>query len=188
MDIIKQILDSFSGTLPNDSKTAAAIARNASPEEISACATEEGLHALRSTGIDVFSPYHDVGRGSANDIYIPDINGIQDSCVLLAYLDGLDPGTLYEIGYAKALGKPVVVFVQNEDEGDLKMITGAGCTTAVWPIICWTRPPVNRPSPMPSPSPFWPKTPRRPKPGRRRRWWPVRPTGWRRCWKWNWPG
>lgn len=46
MDIIKQILDSFSGTLPNDSKTAAAIARHASPEEISACATEEGLHAL----------------------------------------------------------------------------------------------------------------------------------------------
>jgi hypothetical protein len=28
MDIIKQILDSFSGTLPNDSKTAAAIARH----------------------------------------------------------------------------------------------------------------------------------------------------------------
>jgi len=46
MDIIKQILDSFGGTLPNDSKTAAAIARNASPEEVSACATEEGLHAL----------------------------------------------------------------------------------------------------------------------------------------------
>jgi hypothetical protein len=42
----KQILDSFSGTLPNDSKTAAAIARNASPEEVSACATAEGLHAL----------------------------------------------------------------------------------------------------------------------------------------------
>lgn len=88
---------------------------------------EEGLHTLRSTGINVFSPYHDVGRGSADDIYMPDINGIQDSCVLLAYLDGLDSGTLYEIGYAKALGKPVVVFVQNEDEGDLKMITGAGC-------------------------------------------------------------
>lgn len=88
---------------------------------------EEGLHALRSTGIDVFSPFHHVGKGSADDIYIPDISGIQDSCVLLAYLDGLDPGTLYEIGYAKALGKPVIVFVQNEGEGDLKMITGAGC-------------------------------------------------------------
>ena len=46
MDVIKQILDSFSGTLPIDSKTAAAIARQASPEEISTCATEEGLHAL----------------------------------------------------------------------------------------------------------------------------------------------
>jgi nucleoside 2-deoxyribosyltransferase len=61
---------------------------------------------------------------------MPDVKGIQDSCVLLAYLDGLDPGTLYEIGYAKALGKPVVVFVQREGEGDLKMIDGAGC------IIC----------------------------------------------------
>lgn len=46
MNIIKQVLESFSGTLPNDSKTAAAIARNAPPEEIAACATEEGLHAL----------------------------------------------------------------------------------------------------------------------------------------------
>lgn len=46
MDLIKQILASFEGTLPNDSKTAAAIARGAGPEEISACATEEGLHAL----------------------------------------------------------------------------------------------------------------------------------------------
>jgi nucleoside 2-deoxyribosyltransferase len=91
---------------------------------------EQGLHALRSSGIDVFSPYHDVGMGSADDIYMLDTKGIQDSCVLLAYLDGLDPGTLYEIGYAKALGKPVVVFVQNEHEGDLKMIAGAGC------IIC----------------------------------------------------
>lgn len=46
MELIKQILASFEGTLPKDSKTAAAIARGASPEEISACATEEGLHAL----------------------------------------------------------------------------------------------------------------------------------------------
>ena len=46
MDIIQQILHSFSDTLPNDSKTAAAIARNAGPEEIAACASAEGLHAL----------------------------------------------------------------------------------------------------------------------------------------------
>jgi len=46
MDIIRQILDSFSGTLPRNSKTAAAIARNATPAEISNCASDEGLHAL----------------------------------------------------------------------------------------------------------------------------------------------
>ncbi len=46
MNVIKRILESFSGTLPKDGKTAAAINRGASPEEISACATEEGLHAL----------------------------------------------------------------------------------------------------------------------------------------------
>lgn len=46
MDIIQQILHSFSDTLPNDSKTAAAIARNAGPEEIAACASGEGMHAL----------------------------------------------------------------------------------------------------------------------------------------------
>ena len=91
---------------------------------------EEGMHALRSAGIDVFSPYHDVGMGRANDIYEPDTKGIQDSCALLAFLDGLDPGTIYEVGYAKALGKPVIVFVQNESIGDTKMITGADC------IIC----------------------------------------------------
>ena len=46
MELIKQILASFADTLPNDSKTAAAIAHGARPEEISACASEEGLHAL----------------------------------------------------------------------------------------------------------------------------------------------
>jgi hypothetical protein len=46
MDAIRQILESFRGTLPDGGKTAAAIDRGASAEEISACATDEGLHAL----------------------------------------------------------------------------------------------------------------------------------------------
>lgn len=46
MELVRQILASFEGTLPNDSRTAAAIARGAPPEEISACASAEGLHAL----------------------------------------------------------------------------------------------------------------------------------------------
>jgi len=46
MDAIRQILQSFRATLPDGSRTAAAIDRGAAPEEISACASEEGLHAL----------------------------------------------------------------------------------------------------------------------------------------------
>ncbi len=46
MELFKQILASFEGSIPNDSKTFAAIARGAGPEEVSCCATSEGLHAL----------------------------------------------------------------------------------------------------------------------------------------------
>lgn len=46
MELFKQILASFEGSIPNDSQTFAAIARGAGPEEVSACATSEGLHAL----------------------------------------------------------------------------------------------------------------------------------------------
>lgn len=48
MDIIKQILVSFEGTIPSGSATAAAIARGAAAEEISESAAEDGLHALAS--------------------------------------------------------------------------------------------------------------------------------------------
>lgn len=46
MDAIAQILQSFRTTLPNDSRTVAAIDRGDAVEEIAACATGEGLHAL----------------------------------------------------------------------------------------------------------------------------------------------
>ncbi len=62
MDIIDQILASFSGTLPADSRTAAAIARRAPPEEISTCATEEGLHALAGA---LFEAGEEGGRANA---------------------------------------------------------------------------------------------------------------------------
>lgn len=46
MELFKQILASFEGSIPNDSETFAAIERGAGPEEVAACATAEGLHAL----------------------------------------------------------------------------------------------------------------------------------------------
>lgn len=53
MDIVRQVLSSFDGTIPRDSKTAVAIARGAAPVEISECAAEEGLHALASALFEV---------------------------------------------------------------------------------------------------------------------------------------
>ncbi|MBC7981338.1 MAG: nucleoside 2-deoxyribosyltransferase [Armatimonadetes bacterium] len=91
----------------------------------------EARAALRSQGFTVFSPMHDVGRGPASEIYEADIDGIRSADVIYACVDGLDTGTIYEIGFAKALGKPVVVFVQNEKEEDLKMLKGGGCEVEI---------------------------------------------------------
>lgn len=87
----------------------------------------EARHALMDQGFSVFSPLHDVGKGPAEMIYPEDIKGIVDADVVYAVVDGLDAGTIFEIGYAKALGKPVVVFVQNEKAEDLKMLEGSKC-------------------------------------------------------------
>lgn len=88
---------------------------------------EESLMSLSSHGLSVFSPLHDVGYGSAAEVVPADIKGIESSDVVFAILDGLDTGTVFEIGYARALGKPVVAFVQNEAEVNLKMLVGTGC-------------------------------------------------------------
>ena len=46
---------------------------------------------------------------------------------MFAITDGLDAGTVYEIGYARAKGKPVVVYCENETVNDKKMMQGSGC-------------------------------------------------------------
>jgi hypothetical protein len=50
---IQEILQSFRGNLPNESKTARAIDRGASLEEISVCAEEEGIHQLVSALFEI---------------------------------------------------------------------------------------------------------------------------------------
>lgn len=82
--------------------------------------------ALLSLEIQVFSPLHDVGRGPAEDVAERDIEGLENSSVVLAVVDGLDPGTLFEIGYARARGIPVIAFAQNAKAEDMKMISGTG--------------------------------------------------------------
>lgn len=107
---------------------------------------EEFRFALRAAGLNIFSPVHDVGRGSADSVYEPDINGLKECGVVLACLDGLDPGTIYEVGYAQSLGLPVIAFVSAERDEDLKMPVGGGCQKAddfatafyltVWAATC----------------------------------------------------
>ena len=63
---IQQILQSFRGNLPNESKTARAIDRGAGLEEISVCAEEEGVHQLVSA---LFEIEQEASRGTAD----PDI-------------------------------------------------------------------------------------------------------------------
>lgn len=82
---------------------------------------------LLAMGLDVFSPYHDVGLGSAEDVVEKDLEGVRDCDALFAIGDGLDAGTIYEIGYARALNKPVVFYAENESEQDKKMMEGSDC-------------------------------------------------------------
>ncbi len=88
---------------------------------------EEARDALRSKHIKVFSPVHDVGYGIAGQVASKDIAAIKKCDVMFAIGGNLDPGTIFEIGYARSINKSVVVYVENEREEDLKMIKGTDC-------------------------------------------------------------
>jgi Nucleoside 2-deoxyribosyltransferase len=88
---------------------------------------EETRSTLTAMGLDVFSPFHEVGHGSAADVAALDLAGIRNSDLVFALGDGLESGTMYELGYANCAGKPVVVYCENESDGSKKMMLGSGC-------------------------------------------------------------
>jgi hypothetical protein len=88
---------------------------------------EETRFLLRDLGADVFSPVHDVGSGVASQVVPSDIEGLEAADVVFAILNGRDPGTLFEVGYARKRGIPVVALAQNVTDEDLKMVDGTGC-------------------------------------------------------------
>jgi nucleoside 2-deoxyribosyltransferase len=88
---------------------------------------EETLAALESMGADVFSPLHDVGFGSPLEVATQDLVGLEGCSAVLALIDGHDPGTLFEIGYAAKKSIPVVALAENVSETDLTMLLGTGC-------------------------------------------------------------
>lgn len=87
----------------------------------------EIYNVFKGLGIKVFSPFHDVGHGKAKDVVDKDLLGLNGSEVIFAVTDGLDSGTLFEVGYAIAQKKSVVAFVQSENEESLKMLEGTEC-------------------------------------------------------------
>ena len=88
---------------------------------------EEARRGLKELGLEVFSPLHEIGPGVAEVVAPADIAGIDASDRVFAILDGVDSGTLFEVGYAVAKGIPVYALAQNVSEEDLKMVQGSGC-------------------------------------------------------------
>lgn len=88
---------------------------------------DETRRGLQDLGLSVFSPVHDVGPGEAHEVAPADLDALNECDVVFALLDGLDSGTVFEVGYARALGKPVYALAQNVSNEDLKMIEGSSC-------------------------------------------------------------
>lgn len=82
---------------------------------------------LQEVGMDVFSPFHDIGLGTAHDVAAKDLIALNDCDLVFAIVDGADTGTVFEVGYAVAKDKPVIAFSQRESEESLKMLTGTNC-------------------------------------------------------------
>jgi Nucleoside 2-deoxyribosyltransferase/pfkB family carbohydrate kinase len=88
---------------------------------------DEARRCLMELDLTVFSPAHEVGPGHATMVAAADLSALDACEAAFAILDGLDSGTLFEVGYARARNKPVYVLAQTVSEHDLKMVLGSGC-------------------------------------------------------------
>ena len=80
---------------------------------------------LFDAGLDVFSPLHDVGTGN-DEVARRDLEGLGSCDAVLALLDGADPGTVFEAGWATNAEIPVVGFTAQPDIHDFTMLRGTG--------------------------------------------------------------
>ncbi|QFT34126.1 Nucleoside 2-deoxyribosyltransferase [Labrenzia sp. THAF82] len=99
----------------------------------------EACRSLDELGVRFFSPYHEAGLlgdyedseahlEKISEVVRKDLSGLADCSAVFAVLDGCDPGTLFEIGWAVNQRIPVVAFSQNPKPADLTMIRGStGC-------------------------------------------------------------
>jgi hypothetical protein len=73
---------------------------------------DEARAALADMGFRVFSPVHDVGTGPPDEVAPADLAALDSAGMVLALLNGIDPGTMFEVGYARAKEIPVVVVAE----------------------------------------------------------------------------
>lgn len=88
---------------------------------------DEARRALKELGLKVFSPIHDGGGGPGEKVGPADLEALKECDLVFALLDGMDSGTLFEVGWARAVNKPVYALAQSASEEDLKMIIGSEC-------------------------------------------------------------
>ncbi len=103
---------------------------------------DEVRDALIDMGLKVFSPFHEIGFGPAEEVAPADLYALEQCGIVLALLDGLDAGTIFEVGYACAKNIPVVAIAEFVDANSLTMVIGSGCeisndlTTGIY-TTCW---------------------------------------------------
>jgi nucleoside 2-deoxyribosyltransferase len=83
--------------------------------------------ALYDAGLEVFSPLHEIGSGG-DEVAARDLQGLDGCHSVLALLDGADPGTVFETGWATKTGIPVVGFAAHPELHDWTMLRGTGAT------------------------------------------------------------
>lgn len=97
---------------------------------------EQACRALDSLGVSFFSPHHEAGllrdytddRGHQQEIervVEADLKGLSECKAVFAILDGCDPGTIFEIGWAVRHNIPVVALSQNPKPADQTMMRGS---------------------------------------------------------------
>jgi len=86
---------------------------------------ERVREVLSGLGARVFSPIHDVGPGDI-EVAQRDLDALDDCDVVFALLDGFDPGTLYETGWAARENIPIVCFASEVHTKETKMLIGMG--------------------------------------------------------------
>ncbi|MBN9152250.1 MAG: nucleoside 2-deoxyribosyltransferase [Micrococcales bacterium] len=80
---------------------------------------------LQQAGAEVFSPVHDIGLGGA-EVAEKDLIGLAGVDAVFAILDGWDPGTLFETGWAKHAEIPIVGVASQLDSIRTTMLAGTG--------------------------------------------------------------